>query len=91
MALVILYFFDQVDGRSGWSSTDILVPIALFASLSRCALERELKGPIYSPAKASPDRRGEKDYVDENGFSINFDFRLRLFCDKAFCIRNFFG
>jgi len=44
----------------------ILVPIALFAPLSRKGLGMRIEGPFDSRAKAPPAKRSEKGYGDEN-------------------------
>ena len=48
----------------------ILVPIALFASLSQCDLDTRNEEPFVSRAKAPPAKRSEKGYGDENDFPL---------------------
>ena len=44
----------------------VLVPIALFAFLSRRSLRTEIQGLFFSRAKSSPAMRREKGYGEEN-------------------------
>ena len=54
-------------GRVNTRPWNILVPIALFASLSRRGLGTKIDEPFFSCAKVPPAKRSEKGDGDENG------------------------